>query len=147
MKDRLDAMKAQPAVEANLRSTLGNVYADLGDYPDAAQMHRQALLLRKNSLGDAHPDVAQSLNDLAQVLYLQGNYPDAESLHRQALALRKQLFGNQSLEVATSLHNLAETLRRERQPQTLAEADGLFREALAMRKTASEGRFDFVIDA
>jgi hypothetical protein len=40
--------------------------------------------MRKQLLGEAHPDVAQSLNNLAGLYYSQGRYGDALALLLQA---------------------------------------------------------------
>ncbi|MDZ8224364.1 tetratricopeptide repeat protein, partial [Nostoc sp. ChiVER01] len=67
----------------------------------------QALTMRKRLLGDEHPSVASSLNDLAALYYSQGRYTDAEPLLIQALAMRKRLLGDEHPSVASSLNNLA----------------------------------------
>ena len=55
---------------------------------EAEQLHRQALEIDKKVHGDEHPDVAQSLNGLAQTLRKQ-NPDSAEALRlgKQALAI------------------------------------------------------------
>ncbi len=133
---RLNDLRGQPAVEAELRATLGRVYADLGEYTNAAAMHQKALALCRTLYGNEHSVVAQSLNDLAEAIYQEGNYAEAEALHRQALAMRRKLFGGENLEVAQSLNNLAETLRKQGigEQQKLAAAEPLHREALATRR-------------
>lgn len=130
---RLNDLNANPAVKADLRTTLGKVYSDLGEYTNAVAMFDKALKLRHQTLGSVHPDIASSLNDLAEALFNQGDSPAAEATHREALAMRKKVFGNQHPAVAESLNNLAETLRREGQSR-YGEAESLFREALAMRR-------------
>jgi hypothetical protein len=65
-------LKDQPDVEAELRSTLGQVYSELGDYEKAGAMHGEALAMRRKMLGDEHLDVAASLNNLSCVLQRQG---------------------------------------------------------------------------
>jgi len=91
---------AQPGVEADLDAMLGRVYCDLGEYTNAAAMHRRALEVRKRLLGSEHPDVATSLNDLGEVLYGQGRWADAEAMHRAALAMRRKLLGKDNLDTA-----------------------------------------------
>ena len=130
---RLNDLNSNPTVEADLRTTLGKIYFDLGEYTNAFAMHSEALSLRKSTLGNAHPDIANSLNDLAEVLSRQGDCLAAEATHREALTMRKKLFGSEHRNVAESLNNLAETLRREGQTR-YGEAETLFREALAMRR-------------
>jgi eukaryotic-like serine/threonine-protein kinase len=130
---RLNDLKAQPAVEADLRSTLGNIYSDLGEYTNAVAMHREALAIRKKLGGGEHAGVATSLNDLAETLYRQGKPPEAEGLHREALALRQKLFGSEHPYVAQSLNSLAEVLRRQGKAN-FPESERLHREALAIRR-------------
>jgi serine/threonine protein kinase/Tfp pilus assembly protein PilF len=129
---RLDKeLKNQPDVEADLRTTIGSVYFDLGQYTNAEAMHRKALALRKKLLGSEHPDVASSLSNVGMSLWRQGKLAEAEKLHREALAMRRKLLGSEHAEVASSLNNLANTLQDEGKP---VEAETLFRQALAMQK-------------
>src|SRR5262249_48878906 len=43
-----------------------------GRYADAIPFAREVLAIRENALGPEHPDVAQSLNNLAELYYTQG---------------------------------------------------------------------------
>ncbi|PWU18270.1 MAG: hypothetical protein C5B50_09580 [Verrucomicrobia bacterium] len=133
---RLNDLKGQAEVEADLRATLGRVYTDLGEYTNAVAMHQRALELRKSLHPGAHPDVAESLNDLGQASYWQGKYPEADALHRQALAMRQSLFGEENLQVAQSLNNLGETLRKRGigDPPKLTAAEPLLRKSVAIRR-------------
>ncbi len=63
--------------------------------------------MRQELLGDRHPDVATSLNNLAALYKSQGRYDAAEPLYQQALALRQDLLGDRHPDVAASLNNLA----------------------------------------
>jgi CHAT domain-containing protein len=63
--------------------------------------------MNKRLLGEQHPSVATSLNNLAGLYESQGRYDQAEPLLRQALEMRKRLLGEQHPSVATSLNNLA----------------------------------------
>ena len=42
-------------------------------------------------LGTRHPDTANSLNNLAMLLYAQGDYAAAKPLLEQALAIHKEV--------------------------------------------------------
>ncbi|MFM7881683.1 MAG: tetratricopeptide repeat protein, partial [Microcystis panniformis] len=88
---------------------------------------------RKQLLGDNHPDVATSLNNLALLYSSQGRYTEAEPLYLQALDLRKQLLGDNHPHVATSLNNLAELYRSQGR---YTEAEPLYLEALAIAEQA-----------
>jgi tetratricopeptide (TPR) repeat protein len=52
-----------------------------------------ALQLRKDLLGDRHPDVALSLNNLAYLYKSQGRYDAAEPLYIDAVELFADLLG------------------------------------------------------
>jgi tetratricopeptide (TPR) repeat protein len=124
-------LKDQPAVEAEIRETLGEVYLDLEDLAKAEVMARQSLDLRRTFFADDHRLVAYSLSILGGVLERQGKYAEAEALHREALALLKKVLGNEHEDVAKSLLNLAGALEPRGK---YAEAEALTREALAMRR-------------
>jgi tetratricopeptide (TPR) repeat protein len=57
--------------------------------------------------GPDHPDVAQSLANLAVLYREQGRYADAEPLFRRALAIWEKALGSEHLRVALALNNLA----------------------------------------
>jgi len=125
-------LKNQPDVEAELRNTIGNVYAELGDYTKADAMLRQALALRKSVFGDKHLRVADSLHDLGALRRDQGKPAEAEALFRQALAMRRELLGNEHPEVANSLNSIGAALFDQ---GNFAKAEEFHRQALALRKT------------
>jgi len=130
---RLDRMKDQPLVQADVRNILAVAYLELGDPTNAAIMRREALALRKKVLGDNHPGVADSLNDFAEMLFASGKHSEAAELHREVLAMRRKLFGNEHADVAQSLHNLAYALARQGRSK-YAETEPFNREALAIRR-------------
>ena len=78
--------------------------------------------MRKRLLGEAHPDVATSLNNLALLYRSQGRYEEAEPLYRDALAMSKRLLGEAHPDVASSLFNLG----------ALRYKQGRYSEALAL---------------
>src|SRR5438445_1384242 len=121
----------QPEAEAELRTTIGYTYAELGDLPAAEGMAREALRLRRALFGDTNELVAASLSDLAAALAerRQGR-AEAEKLQREALAIRRRLFGNEHAEVATSLYRLGVVV----EDRNLADAEALYREALAIQR-------------
>ncbi|GMU81956.1 MAG: hypothetical protein AMXMBFR47_18270 [Planctomycetota bacterium] len=124
----------QPLVQAQLHDAIGNTYMELGLY-DAAEPHiRAALEIRRRELGDEHPDIGPSLNDLAQALDAKGDYAAAEPMYRQALAaLRRTPPGDEHRTVGPCLNSLGTLLDARGDP---AAAEPLVREALAIARRA-----------
>ena len=121
-------LAGQPQVEADLRSTLGDVYHDLGEYTNAAAMYSEVLRLRKQVYGEEHLDVAASLYKLADARQMQGDFAEAERLFRQSLAIRRKLLGDKHQEVASALRRLASTLQMQGGSK-IAEANRAFAES------------------
>jgi tetratricopeptide (TPR) repeat protein len=92
---------------ASYANDLASLYYNQGKYEAAEPLCQKALALRRELLGEKHPDVASSLNGLAVLYRTQGKYEAAEPLQQQALALRRELLGEKHPHVALSLHNLA----------------------------------------
>ncbi|HJY84662.1 MAG TPA: CHAT domain-containing protein, partial [Candidatus Binatia bacterium] len=81
------------------------------------------------SLGPAHPNVATTLNNLAELYREQREYGRAEPLFRQALTIWEKRLGPEHPTVATALNNLA-TLYREQ--GEYGRAEPLFQRALTI---------------
>jgi tetratricopeptide (TPR) repeat protein len=124
-------LKDQPAVEADMRQTLGETYCDIGDYTNALEMNRKALALREKLYGKEHPDVATSLLDIGDTLYNLGRLTEAETYARQALAMQQRLLGPSNLAVARS-HDLLGVFLTEQ--GKYAEAETNLNQALALQK-------------
>ncbi|WP_084789077.1 CHAT domain-containing protein [Anabaena sp. FACHB-709] len=75
-------------------SNLGELYFSLGRYEEAQQKYVETLAMRKRLLGDEHPDVAFSLNNLATVLAAT-NHPEEALSHRiEASNINDQIIRN-----------------------------------------------------
>ena len=124
-------LKNQPEVEAELRSTLGQVYLELGQYKSAELMLRPALHLREKLSREDNLSIAQALSDLSPALWNQGDLNEAERLQRRALAIRTSILGETNLAVAESLQDLGCILSGQTK---MSEAERMFRQALAIRR-------------
>ncbi len=129
-------LKGQPEVQADLRQTLGKVYADLDDPPSASAMFAEALRLRKETLGDESLAVAEAMDDYANALDIQNKRSEALAMARASLAMRRKLLGEDNLAVAASLQTLGAILRRtsDRTEADRTEAETVLREALTLRR-------------
>jgi tetratricopeptide (TPR) repeat protein len=112
---------------------IGNAqfYQGQGLYDKALPFCKECLEVTKKRLGEEHPDVATSLNNLAALYKSQGQYFKAEPLYQEALALRRNLLGEEHLDVAQSLNNLALLYSSQGR---YSKAEPLYQEALALRR-------------
>jgi tetratricopeptide (TPR) repeat protein len=126
-------------------STLALLLKTQGKYDEAESLCQQSLAIRRKvcaihlaasshdhswkELGEEHPDVAASLNNLAVLLDTQGKYDEVEPLYQQSLAIRRKVcaihfaapprdhsckvLGEEHPHVAISLNNLAVLLKTQ----------------------------------
>jgi tetratricopeptide (TPR) repeat protein len=62
--------------------------------------------MRKRLLGEDHPNVANSLNNLASLYKSQGRFSEAEPLYQQALAMSKKFLGEEHPDTKIAKDNL-----------------------------------------
>jgi CHAT domain-containing protein len=79
----------------------------MGNYQKAEPLYQRSLAIREKVLGQEHPDVALSLNNLANLYQNMGNYQKAEPLYQRSLAIWEKVLGQEHPDVALSLNNLA----------------------------------------
>ncbi len=79
-------------------------------------------------LGPEHPDVATSLNNLAELYRATGRYAEAEPLYQRAIAIAETTLGPEHPDLAIWLNNLA----------NLYQATGRYAEAEPLLKRALE---------
>lgn len=131
-------LEDRPILQARLERVIGRTYRKLGAYDDAEPLLREALKRQKELFGDEHPEVADSLDELALLLHLKGD-TTVEPLYRQALDLRRRLFGTQHPQTIESLNNLGELLLSR---GDLANAEDLLRQALDSQRSLANPRED-----
>lgn len=77
-------------------------------HAQAIKVAREALEVAKKTFGPEHPNVAESMDNLATYLTADGNYQEAEALYLQSLALIEKNFGPKSGYLAIFLNYLAD---------------------------------------
>jgi len=68
---------------------------------------KRGLAIREKALGQEHPDVAQSLNKLAELYDDQGRYAEAQPLYKAGASDPGKVLGPEHADVAWSLNDLA----------------------------------------
>ena len=95
-----------------------------GEYDRAVVVAKKALEVAEKSVGTDHPDVATSLNNLAELYTTRGQYAQAEPLYKRSLAIMEKALGPDHPNVATGLENLAAIYRatkRDEEAETLEQ--------------------------
>jgi serine/threonine protein kinase len=124
-------LSKDPEMQAQMMQTMGDVYADLGLYPQAQSLLTQAVDIRRRTLGPQKPDTLTSMSGLGDVLMRQSRYAEAERLDRETLETRRRILGPEHPDTLTSMYNLGVVLEYEGR---WAEAQKLHRETLGLRR-------------
>jgi serine/threonine protein kinase len=124
--------KDQPAVDAQLKQALADVYRQIGLPSKARPLQEWALATRSRVLGGDHPDTLASMGGMAGVLVDLGDLAGAEVLYRESLGTARKALGNTDLVTIKTVGNLAFLLRLRGQ---FVEAEALCREALEGLRT------------
>lgn len=91
---RVDAELAdQPMTRARLSYTIGKIYDVLGNYPQAKELLRTSLELRRAEPAGREMAISESLEGLASVAMGQGKPEEARRLFEEALEMRTAALG------------------------------------------------------
>ncbi|KHE90730.1 MAG: tetratricopeptide repeat protein [Candidatus Scalindua rubra] len=96
-------------------------------YPDALNVAKEALKVAEDTFGPDHPNVAISLNYIAELYVMKGTYAEIEPLYKRALKINEKALGPDNPDVAISLNNLAELFYNQGR---YTEAEPLYKRAL-----------------
>jgi tetratricopeptide (TPR) repeat protein len=127
---------ATACTQSNNWETLNRDATELyraGKYERAITVAKKALEVAEKSVGPDHPNVATTLNILAEIYREQRQYAQAEPLHRRALTIRENALGPDHPSVARSVNNLAVLYKNQGQ---YAQAEPLLMRALAIQEKA-----------
>ncbi|MCA9718043.1 MAG: tetratricopeptide repeat protein, partial [Myxococcales bacterium] len=103
----VDQLGAGGLLETRLLNAVGLVHERRGDLESARAQIERALFVGRRSLGDDHPGVATTLDNLATVLDGLGRRDEELTRARAALALRERVLGPHHPDVAESLRHVA----------------------------------------
>ncbi len=122
-------LAGEPEVAAEVYFTIGRTLRSLW-MSEALPHLRRAVELKRQVLGDRHPQVAACLSVLGTALSNRRD-PEAVAVQQEALSIRRQLYGEEHPDVAESRMRLAYALFHT-PPARWDEAARLFDEALAL---------------
>ncbi|MEM8563890.1 MAG: toll/interleukin-1 receptor domain-containing protein [Pseudomonadota bacterium] len=122
--DRIEQdLQAEPAIQASLMTTMGEVFNGLGLHDDASDLLELALVRRRVLTPLSEADLTDSIHELAKVKLLQRSYTEAEPLLLEAVERLVEEGDEQALIDAnialvqlyeqTNRYNLAQETRRE----------------------------------
>jgi serine/threonine-protein kinase len=123
-------LDGEPAVQAELLQTLGEVQLELGRLGPAESLLTAADARRRAALGAEHPDVARGMVSLSLLRLSQADYEEAERSARQALDLTRRLHPPGHPDVLQPMVTLGQVLSERGRYD---EATALLEEAVALR--------------
>jgi hypothetical protein len=82
-----------------------------GDFASADELLRSAARIQEEELGPLHPDLANTLNNLAVIAEKTGNLSEAEAFYRRAVAIASASFPSDHSMVVASRQNLEDFCR------------------------------------
>ncbi|HUK56067.1 MAG TPA: tetratricopeptide repeat protein, partial [Nitrospiria bacterium] len=110
-------------------SELGIQYARLDRPADAEALFKKSVAILEETVGPMHPDLAKSLNNLAELYRTQNREAEAATLQTRILTIRERTLGPNHPDVAESLRNLALIYQAQKR---YAEAEAFYRRAISI---------------
>jgi eukaryotic-like serine/threonine-protein kinase len=133
----LERLPPDPLQRARLDSSFGVIHAAQGDYAAALAAFERAYAVKREMLGEAHPEVAGALENVALSHGELGRTEQAEELQQRSLALLEQAVGPRHPDYALSLLNYGIVLgglgRHAEAGDRFTQALEIFRDALGPR--------------
>ncbi len=82
------------------------MHYEMEDYEEALLLYERALSIRKELLGDDHPETASTYNNMASVYEKQGKYENALEYYSKARAVRENALGSDHPDTASTYNNM-----------------------------------------
>jgi tetratricopeptide (TPR) repeat protein/tRNA A-37 threonylcarbamoyl transferase component Bud32 len=110
--ERARSLTGQPELKAQMLDVIGRIHTQLGEYDQAKPLLEEALGIRRSLYGDVHPDVATSVEALADASASRRDNAETVRLRREALALRRTISGDDDPKTLDALYALGLALHR-----------------------------------
>ncbi|MGH7598590.1 MAG: tetratricopeptide repeat protein, partial [bacterium] len=122
-------LSTQPEIAAEVLTTIGITYQNLGHYDRAEPVLKRALEMHRHLFGEEHLKVALSIKNMALLRHYQGDLKNAEPLYLQAISMYRRLETQPTLAFAEALNDYGTLLN---DVGKFEPAKILYRESLAM---------------
>jgi len=122
-------LSAQPQIAAEMLTTIGTTYENLGQYAQAEEALRRALELHRKVFGDEHVQVARSIKNFALLRHNQGDLKNAGQLYQQAISMYRKLNVHATRDFAEALNDYGILLN---ETGKFSQEKALYRESLAI---------------
>jgi tetratricopeptide (TPR) repeat protein len=99
--------------KASLLHNMGGYLNFEGRWDTAEAMVAEAWWIRRDLLGESHPDTLISMENLSSIYWKQGRLDEAEKLEVQVMTTRKAKLGEDHLDTLISMGNLASLYREQ----------------------------------
>jgi serine/threonine-protein kinase len=110
--ERANALAAQPELKAQMLDVIGRIHTQLGEFAKARPLLTEALAIRRSLHGEMHPEVATSLEALANVSEASRDMAETIPLRRRVLEIRRTIAGPDDPKTLDALHDVALSLHR-----------------------------------
>jgi serine/threonine protein kinase len=132
-KDIDAGLARDPELKGQMLDLMGNVYEELGLYPRAESLLKQAVDVRRSVLGPEHPGTLSSARLLAWTTSEEGRYEEAERMLRQLVSTDNRVLGPDDRRTLAAESTLAWTLELTGH---FADAEKLSRQTLERQQHA-----------
>ena len=122
-----EQFSGQPAVDAQLRHALAELYGRIGLNEAAVPLQESALATRRRVLGEEAPETIAAVGNMGVLLRELGRLAEAEPYHREAIEKSRRILGEERPEAIIAISNMGGLLRAQGK---FAEAEPYYREAL-----------------
>jgi eukaryotic-like serine/threonine-protein kinase len=122
-----------PELQVQLMGTMGEVYSNLGLFPQAQAMLEHSVETARRTGRSENPETLRARSHLCFLLLRQGRYSEAETVAREAIPAQYRVLGPNDMTTLTTRRLLAAVLEFEGK---FAEADRVGREALNASRNA-----------
>jgi non-specific serine/threonine protein kinase/serine/threonine-protein kinase len=130
-KDVDTGLAKDPVLQAQMMQVMGDVYDELGLYPQAQSLLARAADIRRRVVGPYNPETLVSRRHLGWVIEEQGHHAEAEKIERETLDAERRVLGPEDPQTISAMLDLANVLRSEGH---FAEAEKMDREALEISR-------------